>query len=239
MRRGRWLRQRSLTAGALAVSVVAIGGAIGLMKANAGAAPLLVSMSSSGPGAGGGSQGQTTLSPAARSTHTGLEAGAGSSPDAIGPSGSAEQIIAVEISPGPLTVTPDESSVLLERVGQGAGSGYHGVLSPVRVVDGRGSLLGWKATITLQALAGATSAQLTQVRLCVFPDNPTLVAGNTADVVRSAHFSCVGLGASTLVFWAAPGGGGGSYTDGADLVLHVPSGGSEDSLTASLNISVH
>jgi hypothetical protein len=47
------------------------------------------------------------------------------------------------------------------------------------------------------------------------------------------------MGSTLPVFFAAPGGGGGTYNDTASLVLSVPAGMDASEITATLTISVH
>ena len=49
-------------------------------------------------------------------------------------------------------------------------------------------------------------------------------SGEPADVVRGTVLSCAGVGKPVSVFFAAPGGGGGTYGDTADLTLVLPDG---------------
>jgi hypothetical protein len=77
------------------------------------------------------------------------------------------------------------------------------------VNDARASLLGWRTTVSLEAVSGLDAAQLASTRLCVSPHPTTLVAGNPADVVRSSPRACAGPDDLISAFFAAPGGGGG------------------------------
>jgi hypothetical protein len=149
-----------------------------------------------------------------------------------GPGVPATQTIGVSILPGALTVTPTTESVPL------VGSGHFGSLSPITVDDARGSLAGWRTTVSLQAVSGLDAAQLASTRLCVSPHPTTLVAGNPADIVRSSPRACAGPGDPIAVFFAAPGGGGGEYSDTAGVALTLPDGASPAGVTASLVVSV-
>jgi hypothetical protein len=152
----------------------------------------------------------------------------------------AQQTIGIAILPGPLTVTPSAESVPLTQLrpfGQ-AGPLYQGSISTITVDDARGSLVGWRATVSLQAVSGLDAAQLASTRLCVSPHPTTLVAGNPADVVRSSPRACAGPGDPLSVFFAAPGGGGGEYSDTAAIGLVLPNGSSPSGATASLAVAV-
>jgi len=64
--------------------------------------------------------------------------------------------------------------------------------STITVNDARGSLVGWRATVSLETVSGLDAAQLASTGLCVSPYPTTLVAGNPADVVRSSPRACAG-----------------------------------------------
>jgi hypothetical protein len=115
---------------------------------------------------------------------------------------------------------------------------YGGQLSPIAVDDARGSLVGWRTTVSLQTVSGLDAAQLASTRLCVSPHPTTLVAGNPADIVRSSPRACAGPGDPIAVFFAAAGGGGGEYSDTAGISLALPDGTSSSPAIASLIVSV-
>ncbi len=158
---------------------------------------------------------------------------------ASGSGGGVQQTLNVAVLPGPLTVEPPTESVSLSQVRPfGLGEPFYlGELSPITVVDARGSLVGWRATVSLQAIPGLDAQQLAQAELCAAPRPPTMVAGNPDDVVRGAPRSCAGSGRPIPVFFAAPGGGGGTYSDSAGLELIVPGWTSSSHLTASLAVA--
>jgi hypothetical protein len=156
-----------------------------------------------------------------------------------GPSSeSLTQTIGVSVLPGPLTVSPTSNSVTLTRNGKGHGAGepYRGELPLVKVVDARGSLVGWNASVSLQGISGVSGSQLAGAQLCVSPNTPTVVAGIPTEV-RSAQSSCGALGDAVSLFFAPPEGGGGTFTDTAGLKLVVPES-APGQLTASLAISI-
>ncbi len=158
----------------------------------------------------------------------------------VGPAGPVHQTIGISVLPGPLTVAPATESVSLSQIsslGQ-ALPAYRGELSPVTVDDARGSLVGWRATVSLQGVEGVDAAALARAQLCASAPAPTMVAGNPADVVRGVARSCAGVGEPVSVFLAAPGGGGGTYGDGADLTLALPEGTLPTRVTARLTVSV-
>jgi hypothetical protein len=65
-----------------------------------------------------------------------------------------------------------------------------------------------------------------------------MVAGNPADVVRGTVLSCAGVGKPVSAFFAAPGGGGGTYSDTADPTLVLPDGALPAQVAATLAVSV-
>lgn len=151
-----------------------------------------------------------------------------------GSSMSAGQTIAVSILPGPLTVSPSSQSIAFsgDRGGTDVGD-----LAAVTVVDARGSLVGWTATVALRSVSGLDASQLAHARLCVSPDAVDVVAGNPPEV-RSATGSCGTLGVPLAVFFAAPNGGGGTFSDTAGLTLQLPAGLGSDRVTASVAVAV-
>jgi hypothetical protein len=150
---------------------------------------------------------------------------------------SLQQTMSVEILPGPLTVTPSSETVTLSP-GLGSASAAGGTLSTITVIDARGSLVGWRVTVSLQSVRGITGSDLAGVRLCAQPDPVTIVAGNPQDVVRSSPGSCAGVGGTISVFAAAAGGGGGTYSDTAVLTLEAPNMTGAQ-ITATLSVAVH
>ena len=163
------------------------------------------------------------------------------SANAVGSPGvAAKQTIGIAVLPGPLTVTPATESVPLTQLAAfgRAEPDYVGALSPITVDDARGSLVGWRSTVSLQAVSGLDAAQLASTRLCVTPHPTTLVAGNPADIVRSSPRACAGPGGLLTVFFAAPGGGGGEYSDTAGLAVVLPNGTDAANPTATLAVAV-
>ncbi len=205
----------------------------------ASAAPVFVSVTTTGPDASGGDTPTSLPTPAPQAAAVvdvpAVSGGAGAS------AGSVEQTIAVSILPGPLTITPVTETMDLSQL-RGFDRGlsfYRGQLSPVTVVDARGSLVGWRASVSLQGVAGASAAELARARLCASARAPTMVAGNLNDVVRRVPLSCAGVGGTVSVFFAAPQGGGGTFSDTADLTLLMPGGTLPAQVTASLAVAVH
>ncbi len=221
----------------MAVGVAALAGTLfvagfaAYAAATAPGDPELVSVSWTGPNDAPGDHAITTTAAPALVVNV--------PSTATGSGGGVQHTLDVAVLPGPLTVEPPTESVSLLQVRPfGLGEPYLGGLSPITVVDARGSLVGWRATVSLQAIPGLDARQLAQAELCVTPRSPTMVAGNPGDVVRGAPRSCAGTGRPIPVFWAAPGGGGGTYSDSAGLALIVPGWTSSGRLTASLAVAV-
>ena len=169
----------------------------------------------------------TTVSPAA-----GIEAS--STSVATGASAAVQQNISMTVLPGTMSESPAAETVSLAPQPV-----LHGSLSTITVDDYRGSLAGWDATVSLQSVSGLSASQVARARLCVSPHSPTMVEGDPADVVRAAPNSCAGAGQALPVFFAAPRGGGGTYTDVADVVLVVPGQTGTAPVTADLALAVH
>jgi len=226
-------RPATVTAGlAVVAALLAMGGWVAHAAATASATPVLASESWSGQGGPTvGAPSPPTPAPGGDVVTPSVAPGSGSS---------AVQTFGISVLPGPLTVSPTTASVPLSpsfafghRI-----SVYQGQLPPVTVVDARGSLVGWRATVSLQSVAGAASTQLAHAFVCASSPKPTYVAGNPGDVVRGEALSCAGVGDPLTVFWAAPGGGGGTFSDTAVLRLVVPGGKLPAEATASFAVAV-
>ncbi len=205
------------------------------------APPAAATVTASGISAGTVGSGQQAIGvsvlPGASTVSPAGTAG-GSAGIAAGPASSVQQTIGVSVLPGVMTVSPTTESVTLSQVGLLGQSVYRGELAPVTVHDARGSLVGWHATISVQGVDGVSTAALARAQLCASAAAPTMVAGNPADVVRGVGRSCAGVGKPVSVFFAAPGGGGGTYSDTAGLTLVVPGGTLPPQVTVTLAVSV-
>jgi hypothetical protein len=217
---------------AVAAALLCIGGPIAFAMATASASPVSVSVTWSGPGGPDHSPSGPTSTSTTTTTATPVAA--------TGESSSVEQILSVSILPGPLTVSPTSELVALTDLRAFGHSTpfYRGDLFPITVDDARGSLVGWRTTVSLQTVSGLDAAQLASTRLCVSPHPTTFVAGNPADIVRSSPRACAGPGDPIAVFFAASGGGGGEYSDTPGISLALPDGTSSSAVTASLVVSV-
>jgi hypothetical protein len=152
--------------------------------------------------------------------------------------GSVGQTFAVSVLPGQLTVTPASQSVSFTKAhGQGNGGPMAGSLATVTVVDARGSLVGWRATVSLQSVAGVSAADLAKAELCVSPDVPTVVAGNPPEVTAAPH-ACAGAGEPLQLFRAPPNGGGGTFSDTGSLTLRLPGVHAASTALATLAVAV-
>ena len=227
---GRPHRRRALSSGvAIVLGSLLVGGVTTYAAATASANSQIVSPGGSPVSAPDSpttvpTTTATTIAPVVQSADVAEATGSPGVP--------AKQTIGISILPGSLTVTPAAESVPV------SGPEHLGSLSPITVDDARGSLVGWRATVSLQAVSGLDAAQLASTRLCVSPHPTTLVAGNPADIVRSSPRACAGPGDPIAVFSAAPGGGGGEYSDTAGISLALPDGASSSAVTASLVVSV-
>jgi hypothetical protein len=188
-----------------------------------------------GSGQAAASDGSTT---SATDGSAGTTGNTGTSVDTSTNADSVEQVLALPILPGPLTVTPASESVSFTNAhGQGSGGQLAGSLATVKVVDARGSLVGWRATVSLQSVAGVSTADLAKATLCVSPDAPTVVAGNPPEV-RAGRTVCGGAGDPLQLFFAPPNGGGGTFNDTGSLTLHLPGVPTADAAQATLAVAV-
>jgi hypothetical protein len=231
-----------LAVGALVlVGILLMGAWIAHADAIASSAPPHVKVAPSGTGPDGSSPAATTT------TTTPAPAHATASND-----GGLSQTLAVSVLPGSLTISPPAGSVsptagsvspsgdsmTFSHDGDGHGDTYRGTLPLVRIVDARGSLAGWNASVSLQGIDGLSASQLAGAQLCVNPDKPTIVSGNPGEV-RAAKHSCGGVGDPISVFFAPPPGGGGMFTDSATMTLRIPAGNGADQLSTALAVTVH
>jgi hypothetical protein len=226
------------TAVGITAPILFLGGAIARGAESSSGGPTSVSVSyTDGSGQADASDGSTTSTTDGGST--GTTGNTGTAVDTSTTAGSAEQVLAVAILPGPLTVSPAGESVSFTKAhGQGNGGPLAGSLATVTVVDARGSLVGWRATVSLQSVAGVSAADLAKATLCVSPDVPTVVAGNPPEV-RAGQPVCGGAGVPLQLFLAPPNGGGGTFSDTGNLTLRLPGVRDASTATATLAVAVH
>ena len=225
--RRRWLRT-PLTTAAVVALLLLVGGALANGAMSASGAPPSVVVSETGTA-------QSAPSPNVPTSSTSSTSSTSIDQNAPVGSGSAEQAISVSVLPGPLTVTPSSESISLTRLSDGS---WQAPVSTVTVVDARGSLVGWQATVTLRSLNGVTPTELAQARLCVSPDAVVTVAGRTSEV-RSGRDACGNVGDPLTLFFAPPGGGGGTFDDTGRVTLESPATAGTDPVTATLAVAVH
>jgi hypothetical protein len=226
-----WRKRRlgaALIAAAVVVPLLLAGGALAHAAVSAPGAPLSVSVSETG-------NGQGVPSPSTSTSNTSNVSSAPTDDSAIAPSESAEQTLSVSVLPGPLTVTPSTESTSFTKMSDGS---WQAPLSTVTVVDARGSLVGWQATVTLQSLDGVPAADLAQARLCVSPGAAVAVAGRQSEV-RTGRDACGGANDPLTLFFAPPDGGGGTFDDTGLVTLHVPNDAGTGSVAATLSVAVH
>lgn len=138
---------------------------------------------------------------------------------------SVTEVVALEILPGTLTLVTPRATVVLRRDGDGR---WSGTLPPVRVVDARGSLVGWRVR---WALAGVEAdGRAAGGRLLVTPDGPAVVDGSPAGL----H---AGSPPSHVLFESEAGAGGGTYEAGARLRLEL-AGRDAETVTVTLTFSI-
>jgi hypothetical protein len=160
---------------------------------------------------------------------------AGTSPVVPTASSPTDQVIDVSVLAGHLTISPPSTSLTLRPRGHSAT--FVGDLPPVRVVDGRGSLAGWTATITV-GVVGQGPAMPSGAEVCVEPFVPTVVAGRRGEVRKAPH-SCGAPATPLDLFRAEPGGGGGAFDDSARVSVVWPEAPEPVQLTISCTFRVN
>jgi hypothetical protein len=224
-----------------------VGGALARAAEAPGGAPTSSSVTwtdaNGDPSGPGGATTTTTTTVGAGGTTPSTDGGVsvsvnGANDNTGSTGGSVGQTFSVSVLPGQLTVTPASESVSFTNAhGQGKGGQLAGSLATVKVVDARGSLVGWRATVSLQSVAGVSAADLAKATLCVSPHTPTVVAGNPPEV-RAGRTMCGGAGDPLRLFFAPPNGGGGTFSDTGSLTLHLPGVPTADAALATLAVAV-
>lgn len=155
----------------------------------------------------------------------------------------AGQVAQLAVRPGLLGVGPTVERLRFRPESPRASRRLVATLAPVRIVDARGTLAGWEATVALDRpghrAEGRRSPRSRPVLFCVRAGTPSMVSGNAADRVVAARPSCAPAGRPVPLVWAAPGGGGGTYEAGAVLTVLAPPGTRAFALVATVAISVH
>ncbi len=132
-------------------------------------------------------------------------------------------------------MSPSTESISFTRISDGS---WQAPLSTVTVVDARGSLVGWQATVSLQSLNGVPAASLGHARLCVSPGGAVAVSGRQSEV-RAGKDACGNADDPLTLFYAPPNGGGGTFDDTGPVTLHLPRAPGTSSVTATLAVAVH
>jgi len=122
-----------------------------------------------------------------------------------------EQQVSLAIVGGDMTIAPSAESLTLTRVDET--DGYTADLPTIRVVDARGTLAGWNAS--LRATDVPASATFT-----LKPGHARAVYGNQSEV-QTARPSRATEGDADLMF-AAPGGGGGTFDVNGTVIVTLP-----------------
>lgn len=162
-----------------------------------------------------------------------LDAGVPSS----GTDGAVQQELGVEVSSGgALRVTPDRLTVALHRDARDPDR-LVGVLGPVVLVDPRGTLAGWHVR--------AVATGQIRGRLIVRPGRPVAVAGRQSEVhsadaqseVLRGDAQSEGNQDGALLMWAPRGGGGGTFTVDATVIVRHARPGRAKAVTFSISAS--
>lgn len=231
------------TAVAITAPILFLGGAIARGAESSSVEPTSVSVSyTDGPTTTTTTDPGNTLPSTVRDVNGPISRTAGNS-GTTGNTGygtqSAEQMLVLEIQPGALSITPATESISFTPAhGNGNNGRMVGSLSTVTVVDARGSLVGWTATVSLQSVDGLSAADLANAKLCVKPDAPTVVAGNPPEV-KAGRNACGRAGDALTLLYAPPNGGGGTFSDTGNLTLSLPGAPVAGPVTATLAVTVH
>jgi hypothetical protein len=143
--------------------------------------------------------------------------------------------LVVTVSSGPLSISTDQSVLTLERApGRGRITRYRGVLPRVRVIDMRGSLVGWDATIVF-----LTSSYLHAegVRISMHPGRPVVVSGDRKGV-RADGPEWADFGTPVSLFGAESGSGAGTYDEDALVELVLPFASDARSITLGYEVTI-
>jgi hypothetical protein len=127
--------------------------------------------------------------------------------------------IVVSVLPGSLSVSTAQTPLVLQRMpGAGHTTRYRGLLPSVRVVDMRGSLIGWSATVRFFA---PSSVPGTGLRLRTRPGQPVVVSGLRTGI-HSGTLEWTAFETPVALFEAESGSGAGTYDDDAVVELVLP-----------------
>jgi len=132
----------------------------------------------------------------------------------------------LQVTGGPLSVTPAHAILVLHRIG--GGRNFDAALPRVTVVDARGTLAGWTATVSGEApLIGDLSVR---------PGTPVALSGRQ-DEVGGGRPGRVGPHTATPVATALAGGGGGEFAVGGTVVLSGGPAAGPDTIVVTLDFA--
>ena len=132
------------------------------------------------------------------------------------------EVVVLQVLAGSLTLATPSVTVALRREGDGR---WAGDLPPVRVVDARGSLVGWQVRWALTDVV--VDGHAARGSLVVAPGTPVVVDGLSAGLHS-------GRRGSHVLFAAEAGTGGGTYEAGAGLSLDL---GDRDAGTVTVTLT--
>jgi hypothetical protein len=137
------------------------------------------------------------------------------------PDGTSEELTAA-VGPGPFV--PPPSLVAVRMTSHALSSTLSGHLAGLRVLDARGSLVGWRLFLTPQACTIGTSwgRSGTLRRFHVVPEAPTVIDGDPVDL-DIGRPRTVSAGHAVVVLTAAAGHGGGTFIARATFSMLSPS----------------
>lgn len=142
--------------------------------------------------------------------------------------GTAAQEVAIPIGRGRLSATPQRQTVVLRPSRTGARA--VGSLIPVTVIDARGSLEGWKATIRLSAVSSRGRVRFT-------PGLPRAVTGNPAEAAPGLP-GALTTAAPVVIAYAGRGGGGGTFVVDGQITLDRGADASTGDVTVDVLVTV-
>jgi hypothetical protein len=127
-----------------------------------------------------------------------------------------------------MTITPSNLTVTLIR--DRNGGHYRAALPAIRVVDARGSLAGWRATLTPTDLPSSATFRAK-------PANAVAIYGNQSEV-RTAQPSNATRERPATLMSSDPDGGGGTFEVGGAVVVTLPHGhASQTTLHVTLTVA--
>lgn len=146
----------------------------------------------------------------------------------IGGSGSSapgplHETIGITVIGGSMTVHPASVAVTLHR----DGDRYVGTFGPITVNDARGTLVGWRAWLSLPGWTDGT--------LVAHPGSPVAISGLQHEVAQAGTGN---VSDAPTIMSAPAGGGGGSFRVSGTLELRGASGDDPDTITVTPSVGV-